>query len=117
MRIVQGEARQHRIAVSSAPEMVFVTESRMTEAQALAQFVGLVLEARTRQTFRNFLQEHDVRCMMSNERSRSIESVSTVDTSHPFVDVPSQDPNLHLRGFGLLLWRLCRWACMLAQPS
>jgi hypothetical protein len=117
MRIVQGEARQHRVAVSSAPEPVFVTEGHVSEAEALAQFVGLVLEACTRQAFRDFLQEDDVRSMMTDERSRPIEPVTTVDTSHPFVDVPSQDPDLHLPGFGLLLWRLCRWPCMLAQPS
>lgn len=117
MRIVQREARQHRVTVSSSPEPVFVTESRMSKAEALAQFVGLVFEARTRQAFGDFLQEDDVRRMMRNERSRPIEPVTTVDASHTFVDVPSQDPDLHLAGFCLLLWRLCRWPCMLAQPS
>jgi len=117
VRVVEWKAGQNGVAVSSALKAMFIAERHVRKVETLSQLVELGLESRLGPAFRDLLQKYDVRLVMPDERYRAIEPVATIDAAHAFVDVPSQDPDLHLPGCGLLHWRVCRWACMLAQPS
>src|SRR5262245_50511980 len=77
---------------------MLVAERDVLVVEPFPQLVELVLEACLRPTFGHFLQEDDVGGVVFDHLGRAIEAIAPIDTSHPFVDVPSQDPDLHLPG-------------------
>ena len=120
MSIVQGEARQDRVAVASLYEAVFVPEGRVGVAELCLELTELMFETRAGPALCDLLQKRDVGRVMPNERDGPIQAVASVDAAHAFVDVPSQYPDLHALFrtgpvFGLLIWRCCQATCMLAQ--
>src|SRR5436190_6669867 len=95
--LAEGPTTQDRVAVAAHPKAVFGAEGEMFDVERLCERRGLIVEARARHVFRDFLKQGHVGGEGREHLDDSLEPVAAICSADPLVNVPADDAKLHER--------------------
>jgi hypothetical protein len=95
MEVLQWKTAEDGVAVTTDSEAVLRTEGHVGQLEATKKEVDLIFASSTRPVLGDLLEEDEVRREVADLLDGAFDQVATVDTSDTFVDVPSQDADLH----------------------